>query len=123
MAKWISVSLIVALVFGGLCVVATPVMAADNAEQVAAEEKTETQGPADYSKMLGVMGALLGVGIVVFGAASGIGKIAGNAVDAIARQPEAGGRIFTSMLLGGALIEGVAFFGLVVCLMAVLSLT
>lgn len=67
---------------------------------------------------LGLNGLLaVGVGIVVLGAAKGIGMIAGNAVEAIARQPEAGGRIQTAMIISAALIEGFTFFALVICLM------
>ena len=64
---------------------------------------------------LAALGAGLGVGLTVLGAGKGIGHLAGNAVDGIARQPEAGGRIFTSMLLAAALIEGFTFFAIVVC--------
>ena len=49
------------------------------------------------------------------GAGKGIGHLAGNAVESIARQPEAGGRIFVSMLLAAALIEGFTFFAIVTC--------
>ena len=65
----------------------------------------------------GVMavGAGLGAGLTTLGAAKGIGHLAGNAVESIARQPEAGGRIFTSMIIAAALIEGFTFFALVVC--------
>jgi len=73
---------------------------------------------ADAGGNLGVNGLLaVGVGIVVFGAAKGIGHIAGSAVESIARQPEAGGRIFTSMIISAALIEGFTFFALVVCML------
>lgn len=69
--------------------------------------------------IFGVNGLLaIGVGLVVFGAAKGIGAIAGSAVESIARQPEAGGRIFTSMIISAALIEGFTFFALVVCMLA-----
>ena len=67
---------------------------------------------------LGILGVSVGCGIVVLGAARGIGQIASKAVDSIARQPEAGGRIFTSMIISAALIEGFTFFGLVVCMLA-----
>ncbi len=60
------------------------------------------------------LGAGIGAGLVVMGAAKGIGRIGGAAVESIARQPEAGGRIFTSMLLAAALIEGFTFFALVI---------
>jgi len=70
-------------------------------------------------KGLGIMGVAVGCGLVVAGAAKGIGNIAANAVEGIARQPEAGGRIFTSMLISAALIEGFTFFAIIVCLMAI----
>ena len=72
-------------------------------------------------KGLAILGAGLGAGLVVIGAAKGIGNIAGNAVEAIARQPEAGGRIFTSMIISAALIEGFTFFALIVTLLVVLK--
>ncbi len=68
-------------------------------------------------------GAALGAGIIVFGAAKGIGRIGGAAVESIARQPEAGGQIFTAMLLSAALIEGVSLFGVVVTLLIALKET
>jgi F-type H+-transporting ATPase subunit c len=67
-------------------------------------------------KGLGQLGAGLGAGLVCIGAGRGIGNIGGNAVEAIARQPEAGGRIFTSMIITAALIEGFTFFALVICI-------
>jgi F-type H+-transporting ATPase subunit c len=67
--------------------------------------------------VLGPMGAALGAGIAVVGAALGIGRIGGTAMEAIARQPEAAGDIRTNMLVSAALIEGVAFFAVVVCLL------
>ena len=85
-----------------------------------ATEVVETTG--FDARVFGIFGALLGTGIIVFGAAHGISRIASGATEAIARQPEAGGRIFTSMLLAAALIEGISFFGLIVCFMAILWL-
>lgn len=65
---------------------------------------------------LALLGAGLGAGLVTIGAAKGIGHLAGAAVESQARQPEAGGRIFTSMIIAAALIEGFTFFALVVCM-------
>jgi F-type H+-transporting ATPase subunit c len=45
----------------------------------------------------------------------GIGIIGSRAVDAIGRQPEASGKIFTPMIIAAALIEGVTLFALVIC--------
>ena len=55
---------------------------------------------------------LVGAGVIVIGAGLGIGKIGGSAMDAIARQPEASGKIQTAMLIAAALIEGIGFAAL-----------
>ena len=52
---------------------------------------------------------LIGAGLVVIGAGLGLGKIGGSAMDAIARQPEAAGKIQTAMIIIAALLEGLAF--------------
>ncbi|NQX80912.1 MAG: ATP synthase F0 subunit C [Flavobacteriaceae bacterium] len=51
-------------------------------------------------------------GLIVIGAGLGLGKIGGSAMDAIARQPEAAGKIQTAMIIIAALLEGVAFAAL-----------
>ena len=61
--------------------------------------------------------AAIGAGLAVLGAGLGIGNIGGSAMDAIARQPEASGKIQTAMIIAAALIEGVALFGVVVGLL------
>lgn len=58
--------------------------------------------------------AAIGAGLAVIGAGLGIGKIGGSAMESIARQPEAAGKIQTAMIIAAALIEGVALFGVVV---------
>ena len=60
----------------------------------------------------------IGAGLAVIGAGLGIGKIGGCAMDAIARQPEAAGKIKTAMIIAAGLIEGVALFAVVVALIA-----
>jgi F-type H+-transporting ATPase subunit c len=67
------------------------------------------------------LAAGLGAGLVVIGAGLGIGKLASSAMDASGRQPEAAGAIRTSMIIAAALIEGVAFFGLVICILLALK--
>jgi len=66
---------------------------------------------------LGSLGAAIGAGMATIGAAIGIGRIGGTALEAIARQPEAAGDIRSNMIVAAALIEGVAFFAVVVCLL------
>ncbi|UII81531.1 ATP synthase F0 subunit C [Flagellimonas sp. CMM7] len=55
---------------------------------------------------------MVGAGLVVIGVGMGIGRIGGSAMDAIARQPEAYGKIQTAMLIAAALIEGIGFAAL-----------
>ena len=62
------------------------------------------------------MGATIGAGFAAIGI--GIGLIGKGAVEAIGRQPSAAGEIRTSMLIMGALVEGVALFAIVVCFLA-----
>ena len=52
---------------------------------------------------------IIGAGLAVIGAGIGIGMIGGKAMEAIARQPEAYGKIQTAMLIAAALIEGIGF--------------
>ena len=61
------------------------------------------------------MGVGLGVGLLVIGAAYGIGKLAAAAVESIARQPEAAANIRGTAIILAALIEGFTFFALIIC--------
>ena len=54
----------------------------------------------------------IGAGVVIVGAALGIGLLARAAVESMARQPEIAGQIQTAMIIAAALIEGVTFFAL-----------
>lgn len=62
--------------------------------------------------------AAIGAGLAVIGVGLGIGKIGSSAMDGIARQPEAAGKIQTAMIIAAALIEGAGLFGIVVSLLA-----
>jgi len=62
--------------------------------------------------------ASIGAALAVIGASYGIGRIGGSAMDAIARQPEAAGKIQLAMIISAALIEGVALFAVVVALIS-----
>ena len=63
------------------------------------------------------LGAALGAGVIILGAALGIGRIGGQAVEGMSRQPEAAGSIQTAMIISAALIEGATFFALIVCML------
>ena len=72
------------------------------------------QAASDNSGGLAMVGAGLGAGLATIGAGIGIGRIGGQAVEGMARQPEAAGRIQTAALILAALIEGVALFAAVI---------
>ena len=59
----------------------------------------------------------IGAGLAAIGAGIGIGNIGAHAMDAIARQPEMANNIRINMIIIAALVEGAAFFALVVCLL------
>jgi F-type H+-transporting ATPase subunit c len=62
--------------------------------------------------------ALIGYGLAAIGPGIGIGLIAGSAVDAMARQPEAAGMVRTTMFLGIAFTEALALIGFVLFFLA-----
>jgi F-type H+-transporting ATPase subunit c len=67
---------------------------------------------------LGYIGLGIGAGLAILGAGLGIGRIGGQAVEGMARQPEAAGKIQTAMLISAAFIEGAALFALVIVFQA-----
>jgi F-type H+-transporting ATPase subunit c len=89
----------VAALFVVIALTATPVFA---------------QAQADDGGGIEFSGAF-GVGLVVIGAAYGIGRLAGSALESIARQPEVAGSIQTAMIIAAALIEGFTFYALFIC--------
>ena len=65
------------------------------------------------------LGAGVGAGLAAIGAGIGIGRIGGQAMGAMARQPEVMNKIFTNMIVAAALIEGVALFAVVVAFLCI----
>jgi F-type H+-transporting ATPase subunit c len=63
-------------------------------------------------------GGAIGAGLAAIGAGLGIGQIGKGAVESIARQPEAMNDIRANMILAAALVEGAAFFGIIVGILA-----
>src|SRR4051794_16422358 len=74
-------------------------------------------GNAGYAGAWGLLGAALGAGLATIGAGIGIGRIGGQATEAMARQPEAAGDIRGTAIVLSAFIEGVALFAVVVTLL------
>lgn len=69
---------------------------------------------------LSAMGGAIGVGLVALGAGVGIGQIGKGLMEATARQPEMAGKMQTTAIIISALIEGVCFFGAIICLLTVI---
>ena len=67
---------------------------------------------------LAKLGATVGGGLAVIGAGIGIGKIGGQAMDAMARQPEMQSKLQSSMIVAAALVEGATFFTLIISILA-----
>lgn len=72
---------------------------------------------AEIGGLLGI-GACIGAAVAAIGAGIGIGKIGASAMEAIARQPESTGDIRSNMIVIAALVEGVALFAVIVCILA-----
>ena len=92
---------ILVLTLGVVVVMATPVLAADDAGS--------DRPYIEFSQYFGL-------GLTVIGAAYGIGKLASSAYEGMSRQPEVAGNIQTAMIIAAALIEGFTFFALYICM-------
>ena len=93
--------------------VAAPAWAADPGQDESADQPAVQSASLDA---IGAAGKSIGAGLVILGAGFGIGRIGGQAVEGMSRQPEASGNIQTGMIISAALIEGATFFALIVCI-------
>lgn len=101
----------IALLVLVLLALASPLFAqAGGADKAAAPVAEAAKGSAVY------FGGAFGAGMIIIGAGLGIGRIGGNAVESMARQPEVAGNIQGAMIIAAALIEGVTFLALIVCM-------
>lgn len=71
---------------------------------------------------LAKMGAAFAASIAVCGAAIGIARIGVQALDALARQPEAASDVRSNLIVASALIEGLAFFAIIVAMLVLFLL-
>ena len=78
---------------------------------------------SDYAAAWSMMGAGIGAGLAVIGAGLGIGRLGGQAMDGMARQPEMAGRIQTGAIILAALVEGATLFAIVLALLITLKFT
>ncbi len=75
----------------------------------------------ESANAMAYLAAGFGSGLVILGAAYGIGKLASAAMEASGRQPEVAGAVRTSMIIAAALIEGATFFALAICILLALK--
>jgi len=68
------------------------------------------------------LSAGLGAGLIIIGAAWGLGKIGTAALESMARQPEVLNKVQTAMIIIAALLEGATFFALLICLLLALGI-
>ncbi len=94
-----------------MCLVVLAIVSPAMAQEAPAAPAAAAVAPGGFSMNLG---AAFGAGIIILGAALGIGKIGSHAVEGMSRQPEAAGNIQTGMIIAAALIEGATFFALIV---------
>ena len=62
------------------------------------------------------------IGVAALGTGIGMGNAINGALQGVARNPEAGGRIFTMLVLGLALIESLCIYALVICLLMIFKI-
>lgn len=97
-----------------LLVTVSPAIAQE--ENAAAANQPPVMRSANAWTLVNLSGAF-GAGLVVIGAAYGIGRLAGSALESMARQPEVAGNIQVAMIIAAALIEGFTFFALYICML------
>lgn len=111
----LSTLVLMSVVLAGL---ATPSLAQGVSEAPSAVEETPQAASAGLSRGIGFVGVVLGCALIIVGAGLGISKVGVAAVESMARQPEMGDNIRMAMVVAAAFIEGVTFFALIVCLVA-----
>lgn len=105
--------LVILMVFLAVFTVAAPAFAQEASadEQLRIEQAAQKLAASRGAFGINLTGAF-GAGLVVIGAAAGIGRLAGSALESMARQPEVAGNIQTAMIIAAALIEGFTFYAL-----------
>jgi F-type H+-transporting ATPase subunit c len=117
MQRFLTVAFLITAGFG-LLTLSASTTAQEAVDDDVQEQLVERAEAENVSAGFGTLGKGLGMGLVILGAGLGIGRIGGSAVEAIARQPEAGGPIGTNMIIAAALIEGVTVIALILVLIA-----
>ena len=110
-------SLVMAVLVAFLFTAPVIAMAQDVPAAGAEHGKAATSGTSDTVKLGIALAMGFGLAIAVFGGAIGQSRGIAASVEAMARQPEAGGRIMGAMIIGLALIETLVIYMLLICFM------
>ena len=108
----------IAVLFLVVCFVLSPALVL--AQEHAVDEAKAAQYAAEKAtskSQFGYLGIGIGAGLAAIGGGIGIGMLSSSVVDASARQPEMQGKLVTTMFIAAALIEGLALFALVICIL------
>jgi len=108
---------VICVVFALVLSPAMVLFADDAALDAATETAAVAAAPLMEKSSLGYLGVGLGAGLAAIGGGIGIGMLSASVVDASARQPEMMGKLTTIMFIAAALIEGLALFALVICIL------
>ena len=102
-----------------ICFVLSPALVL--AEEAATDVAVQQAGidKATSKAAFGYLGIGIGAGLAAIGGGIGIGLLSASVVDASARQPEMQGKLLTTMFIAAALIEGLALFALVICILCI----
>ncbi|HEY6000379.1 MAG TPA: ATP synthase F0 subunit C [bacterium] len=101
----------------GLSLAFAPAIAA------AQEHGAAAGGGEGFMKFFAIaIGAGLAIGLAAIGGGLGQGKAVASALEGIARNPGAAGKIVTPMIIGLAMIESLVIYGLVVALILVFKI-
>ncbi len=113
--KWMVLAVAVVLLLTLVCV---PVMAAEPAADGAVEETAANDGGISGK----AMAAAIAIGLAATAGAVAMGIVIAKAVDGISRQPEADGKIRTTLMLGLVFIETVVIYALFVSILVIFVL-
>ena len=94
---------------------------AKESQAPASPDQQAQAGPFTYPRAIAVVGSCIAAALVAAGCSYAIGRIGATCVEAIARQPEAGGSMFAPMVVAAAMVESGMLAAIMVCLLGVLS--
>lgn len=122
MSVCVVILMLLTLIVGAFAVSADTATADADSSVSQTVETDETAQTEDNSKGMKAVGAGIGVGLAALGGAIGMGSAIAKSSEGIARQPEAEGKIRTTLMLGLVFIETAIIYALVVAILVIFVL-